>query len=145
MDRSNDKPETWANAALHKAVQSWADPAAAQYDRKLTFEQVATLLLTDTPVVSDFNWWSHSVCAIDLVDGNAMRDTYRADSGKLADPAEFDRAWGTSSEAGGFGIRILNSWGDSWSDRGMGVLTGSKAVPDGAVAPRVVTPSMQTP
>jgi hypothetical protein len=38
-------------------------------------------------------------------------------------------------------IRIWNSWGDSWSERGMGVLEGQKAVPDGAVAPLVTMAS----
>jgi hypothetical protein len=108
MSRSNDKPETWANAATHKITEQWADLSAQEYDRDLTFDQVMTLLLSRIPVVTDFNWWSHSVCAIDPVE----------------------------VEAGSFGVRILNSWGDSWSDRGMGVLQGQKAIPDGAVAPR---------
>ena len=35
-----------------------------------------------------------------------------------------------------FTIRILNSWG-AWSDQGFGDLVGSKAIPNGACAPRV--------
>jgi hypothetical protein len=111
--RKYDKPEVWANAALHKVTEGWVDMAAAQYDRNLTFEQVVTCLLSRIPVVVDMNWWSHSILAIDAVE----------------------------IESGSYGIRILNSWGDSWSEKGTGVLQGSKAHPDGAVAPRVTTAS----
>jgi hypothetical protein len=111
--RSNDKPETWANAALHKVTEGWVDLDAAAYDRELTFDQVMTCLLCRVPVVGDFNWWWHSVC--------------------LLDPVEV--------EPGSFGVRILNSWSDSWGEKGLGVLQGAKAVPDGAVAPRVTTPA----
>lgn len=107
MSKANDKPETWANAALHKVTEGWVDMSADAYDRKLSFQQVATCLLLNVPVVVDFNWWSHSVCAIDLVE----------------------------IEKGSFGVRILNSWGDGWSEQGTGVLQGNKARPDGAVAP----------
>ena len=31
-------------------------------------DQLVTCLLPNIPVVSDFNWWSHSVCTMDLVD-----------------------------------------------------------------------------
>ena len=112
--RSNDNANTWANAAKHKITAGFIDLAAAQYDRQLTFEQLATCLLNRIPVVVDFNWWSHSVCALDLVE----------------------------VEKGSFGIRIWNSWTDSWSDRGMGVLQGSKAHPDAAVAPYATLPSV---
>jgi hypothetical protein len=113
MEKSNDNPATWVNAALHKVTAGWVDLQAAQYDRELTFDQVGTLLLSRVPVVGDFNWWSHSVCLLDLVE----------------------------TSPGEFGVRILNSWSDSWSDRGMGILKGSQAVPDGAVAPLVTTAS----
>ncbi len=36
-------------------------------------------------------------------------------------------------------IRIWNSWGDSWSDKGMGDLENGKAWPDDAWVPRVMT------
>jgi hypothetical protein len=80
-------------------------------DANIVKHQLATCLLLNIPVVTDFNWWGHSVCAVRLVKRNP------------------------------FTIRIWNSWGDSWSDSGMGDLTGSKAIPDGAVAPRVMTAS----
>jgi hypothetical protein len=140
--RSYDKPEVWSNAALHKVTEGWVDVAVQQYDRTLTFDQEGTLLLSDEPVVKDENWWSHSILGLDLVDGSSQRGLTRADSGKLASAAEFDLIWGMSDPVtGGFGVRIWNSWGDGWSDRGMGILTGNKAVSDGAVAPRVTSAS----
>jgi hypothetical protein len=145
MDRSNDNPAMRENAKLHRIVEGWIDLAAAQYDRKLTFDQYATCLLVNEPCVADFNWWSHSVCAIDLTDGNTdkARKEARAKSGKKATTAEYEQMWGVDDPyTAGFGIRIWNSWGDSWSDRGMGTLTGSRAVPDGGVAIRTTTPSM---
>jgi hypothetical protein len=115
-DRSlkHDTAEMRANAALHKVVEGWIDLDEAQYDRNLTWDQVITCLLLRIPVVGDFNWWGHSIL--------------------LLDPVEV--------EPGSFGVRIWNSWGDSWSDRGMGILRGSKAIPDGAVGLRTATPSI---
>lgn len=110
VNLANGTAECWANAALYKPVEAWADLASPQDVRDLTFDQMATLLLQRIPVVVDLYWWSHSVCAMDLVE----------------------------TSPGQFGIRILNSWSDSWGDQGTGVLAGSKAIPDGAVAPTVV-------
>lgn len=98
MSRSNDNAAMRAEAALHKYTGSWNDMQPND-DRAL-----ATCLINDDPVIVDFNWWGHSVCACKLV------------------------SWKPLS------IWILNSWGDSWSDNGMGVLSGSKASPDGQVA-----------
>lgn len=109
--RNHDKPEVWADAAKHKIAEDWMDLTRDVYDRDLSFDQLATCLLAGIPCVVDFNWWAHSVCAIDLVE----------------------------VESGSFGIRILNSWGDSWSENGTGILRGSKAIPDGAMAVRAVT------
>ena len=102
-------PAVWADAAERKITEDYVDLARDVYDQNLTFDQVATCLLLNIPCAVDFNWWSHSVCALDLVE----------------------------TSPGSFGLRIWNSWGDSWSDRGMGVLSGSKAIPDGALATRV--------
>lgn len=109
MSRGNDKPEAWANAALHKITEDWVDLTRDVYDQNLTFEQVATCLLSNVPCATDFNHWSHSVCSIELVE----------------------------VEAGSFGLKILNSWTDQWGEKGTGILRGSKAIPDGAVALRV--------
>lgn len=110
MSRSHNNERTWENAARHKPTEGWVELDAPIYDRDLTFDEVMTCLLNRIPVPSDFNWWGHAVCAVD--------------------PVEVER--------GSFGIRIWNSWRDSWGTLGMGVLRGSKAVPDNAVAPRVV-------
>lgn len=106
--RSLDTPAAWENAKQYRFIEAWNDLAVAQYDRSMTFEQVATCLLNGIPVIVDFNWWSHSVCAIDLVEVSS----------------------------GSFGLRIWNSWSDGWSEGGTGVLSGSRAIPDGATAPR---------
>lgn len=108
MSRANDKPETWANAGLHKFTE-WMDLADSGAAVK---QQLVTALLCGLPVVVDYNWWSHSVCAIDLVSLNPFR------------------------------IRIWNSWGDGWSENGTGILEGSKALPNGALAARVMTGSL---
>ena len=101
--RSNDKPETWTNAARFKFME-WMD-----LDHGQMKAQLVTCLLNCIPVISDFNWWSHSVCTIDLVSVSP------------------------------FQTRIWNSWGDSWSENGTGILEGSKAMPDDAWGTRVMT------
>lgn len=120
MSRNYDKPETWANAALHKVTEGFIDLDQAQYDRNLSFQQVLTCLVRRIPVIGDFNWWGHSVCLLDAVDvspGKSNRDPSR------------------------YGVRLINSWTDNWGTNGTGVLTGSKAIPDGATAPRAVVVS----
>ena len=106
VSRSNDTPEMRNNAALHKFTE-WRD-----LDPDNMKAQLVTCLLMGFPVVSDFNWWRHSVCTVDLVS---------------IDP---------------FKTRIWNSWGDSWSDNGMGLLEGRKAIPDGALVCLTQTPSV---
>jgi hypothetical protein len=141
MDRGNDKPETWANAALHKITEEWADLSQAQYDRNLTFDQMMSCLLSRVPVVIDENWWSHSICAIDPVETNSS--TFRDEFGKLMQWANLAAMEKDAYDmTGGFGPRIWNSWGDEWSDKGTGILAGSKGIPDGAVAPRSTVPSV---
>lgn len=110
MSRSNDNPNTWADAAKYRMVAGWVDLQAAQYDRQLSWNQVITCLFLGCPVVGDFNWWGHSVC--------------------LLDPVRISK--------GNWGVRIMNSWGPSWSDHGMGVLEGDKARPDSSVSNRVM-------
>ena len=101
MSRSNDNLAMRADAANHKFTE-WMDLDPEDMQR-----QLVTCLLNSIPVVSDFNWWAHSVCTLDLVSINPFR------------------------------TRIWNSWGDSWSKNGTGILEGSRAIPDGAIAPRV--------
>jgi hypothetical protein len=120
MNRNNNRPEVWENALLHRVTEGFIDLDAAQYDRKLSFQQVLTCLLRNIPVIADFNHWGHSVCLMDAVDvapNKSNRDESR------------------------YGVRLINSWTDNWGTRGTGVLTGRKAIPDGATAPRAVVVS----
>lgn len=105
MSRSNDNAAMSADAVKHKFTD-WRD-----LDPNNMKAQLVTCLLLGFPVVSDFNWWSHSVCSIRLVSINP------------------------------FITEIWNSWGDSWSSNGVGQLTGSKAIPDGALVAMVASAS----
>lgn len=134
-----DTPETWADAAKHKVIEGWWDLNLAQYDRNLTWAQVMTCLLNRIPLVCDFNWWGHSVAGVKPVNGARMRKQTRSDNGKLLSLKKFELAWGMNNPiTRGFGMTIWNSWSDSWGDKGMGDLAGSKAIPDGSVAVRTV-------
>jgi len=70
--------------------------------------QVLTCLLLGYPIAGDFPWWSHSVCIVDIISLMPLI------------------------------LLIWNSWGDIWSENGMGQLKGDKAIPKGgAIALRV--------
>jgi hypothetical protein len=81
-------------------------------DLPQTFDALATQVLLGFPVAIGLNWWSHEVTAVSLV--------------KL-------------DGSGRYGMMIDNSWGEGWGTKGRGVLTESKATPDDAVSPRLVT------
>lgn len=110
MQRSNVNEAMWQDAAAHR-VTEWMDldPDSSTY-----IDQFVTCLLSGIPVVSDFNWWGHSVCTLDLIQ---------------IDPADI---------VGSIQTDIWNSWGDTWSEKGIGRLKGRRAIPDGAIAPRVM-------
>lgn len=55
--RDLDSPTVWQEAKSYK-VTEWMDLDPRNAD------QLITCLLLDIPVVSDFNWWEHSVCSI---------------------------------------------------------------------------------
>lgn len=112
-DLSKGTVACWENAARHKAGEAWVDVAAPVWNRDLSFDQVATCLLLGQPVICDFDWWGHSVCALDLVE----------------------------VEPGSFGLRIVNSWAGWGDDMGMAVIRGGQAVPSNATALRTVTAS----
>ena len=103
---SRDTPAVREAAAKFKVTEDWVDLTRDIYDQNLSFDIVASLLLSNIPVAGDFNWWSHSVMLCDVVE----------------------------VESGSFGIRFRNSWGDSYGSLGFGVLQGSKANTNGAVA-----------
>ncbi|MBN9522261.1 hypothetical protein J0H58_27710 [bacterium] len=106
MSRSYNTAAVWEVAKLNRVADQVVDLTRAVYDRNLSFDLVVSLLLVNVPVQIDLNWWSHSVCAIDV----------------------------DEVEPGSFGIVIQNSWTDAWGDRGLGTLQGNRAIPDGAVA-----------
>jgi hypothetical protein len=113
MSRSNDRPETWANAANYKIVDGWMDLQPPVYDRNLTLDQLFTCLLLRIPCPTDHNWWGHSICTLD--------------------PVEIDSSL-PLNDANRWGTRIWNSWRHSWGTRGKGILRGRKCIPDGATA-----------
>lgn len=141
MSRQYDTAETWAEAAKYKIVDQWADLQTPAYDRKLSKQQVVTMILSGYPVAGDFMWWGHSVCILRIINGVAQFGRCRLDSGKLLnDVIQFDKVWGTNTFTGGLSTGIINSWTDSWGKKGIGILTGNQAFPDGAVGPTTVLP-----
>jgi hypothetical protein len=113
-NRSYHTQEMLGNAALHKITEGVYDVARQVWDQELTQDQIDTLLLSNVPMALDFNWWSHSVCGLAVVE----------------------------VEPGDFGRVIWNSWGDSWSENGLAVLRGKKKLADGAVALFSTTPTL---
>lgn len=107
-----DTPQLRENMKSNRVTEGFIDLNVPAYDRNLTLDQVLTLLVMRVPVMVDFNWWTHSVCALDPVE----------------------------VEPGAFGLRIVNSHGTDYESQLM-VLTGSKAIPQGAVGLRVITAS----
>jgi hypothetical protein len=138
--RSNDTPAMRAEMNKYKVLEGYWDLDAAAHSRNLSFAQTITLLLCRIPVIQDHNWWGHSICGADPVDGAQQWGLSRAETGKLLAMSEFDAVWGmTDPVLAGTGILIWNSWGEGWGERGMGLLSGRKAIPDGASAPRVAS------
>lgn len=85
------------------------------YDLQVrNFDQMTTCLLNLLPVPIGLNWWGHEVCAMDPV----------------------------MISAGKFGVRIRNSWGDSYGEKGFAVLTEAKGTADDQCAPRVTIASV---
>lgn len=122
---------TWPQQAMERSLAAesnkamWADAARSKittfmdlHTRDPQFiDQFVTCLLLNMPVVSDFNWWGHSVCTLRLVQ---------------IDPADI---------VGSIQTDIWNSWwtswtwgqGQEWSEDGIGRLQGRRAIPNGAV------------
>lgn len=108
MSKSNDNDAMRENAKLHRFTE-WYDLEPKNLDH------FVTAMLNNWPVVSDFDWWGHSVCTMSLENvGDNVSDL---------------ETW------------ILNSWGDGWSANGAGKLKGKKALPDAMLAARVATAS----
>lgn len=114
---------TWPEKSMSRSNDTPAMRADAKQHQLIEFmdldeggenlkRQMATSLLNNIPYASDHSWWSHSILAVRLI------------------------AWKPTIK-----VRIWNSWRDDWSDKGMGDLEGSRAVPQGAISIRVVNPS----
>lgn len=113
MSSAYDNAATWENAAKYKTTFEYADLTRNVWDHKLTLDQLVSVLLTNQgAAMCDFNWWGHSVCAIDFVE----------------------------VEAESFGLVIINSWTDGWGDNGIAVLRGNRMIPDGCIALVGATP-----
>lgn len=142
MSRSNDTPAMRENAKLHIVTGSWADLAAAQYDRNLSFDQSMTCLLSNDPNAEDFNWWGHSVCILDAVLMPAALRLHLM--GATPDFASLDlhNEQDMQVMAEAFGKRGINSWTDSWGNLGEFVLSGKKMMSDGAVSLTSSMPSV---
>jgi hypothetical protein len=105
----------WEVAKEYRVSEGFVDLAPPAYDRDLTVHQIISCFLNRIPVISDYNWWGHSVCGLWAYD-------YKPSLPKN-NPNRYAA------------VEILNSWGN-WSRRGRGILKDSKAFPNGASAPR---------
>jgi hypothetical protein len=126
MARTHDKEETWENAKRHRISEDWIDLDQSVYDRNMTTLQHGSCLLLNNPCPTDRNWWGHSTCDVDVVDGTASFD-----AGVLA-VQEFDIRWATDVTAG-YGRRTLNSWTEGWGTNGLGVIAGTRALANSSV------------
>lgn len=118
MRREHDNPMTWEEAEKYKLTEGFIDLEVSHpADAELSVKQTGSCLLQLIPAVADYNWWGHSVIAIGLKDHNPRLPA--------TNPMRY-------------GVWILNSWGNSWGERGRGLLTENKAWPNGGCAPRSV-------
>lgn len=108
MSRQYDNATTWNEAKQYRITEDYVDLTVNVWEENLTYDQYITCLLMNLPVQSDFNWWGHSVCSVDVdwLDGEAVP-------------------------------RIINSWA-GWGEEGFATLQGKRAIPDGAVSTRGV-------
>jgi hypothetical protein len=106
--KGKDTPELRAAMALNKVTEDWVDLTRQVYDQNLTNKQIATCSFSNIATPEDFNHMAHSVCGIRHV----------------------------RLEPGAWGRLFLNSW-KNWGRYGLGVLRGTKAIANGAVAVRL--------
>lgn len=122
-EHGDPSSQFWPQQSMSRSNDNpatWANAALHKITEWMDLEprnvrQMATCLCNDIPDVIDLNWWGHSVCACRLIRWNGGKNIK---------------------------IRIWNSWGDSWKAAGMGDLEGNQAVPDGQIAPRVLSASV---
>ena len=114
-DNGVSSEKLWPNAQINRKYnteESKQDALKYQikdwYDLKpRNLNELFTCLLLRIPVAVGLNWWGHEVYFCDLV----------------------------ILSNGGYGIRFRNSWGGEYGDNGFSILTGSKMLPDDAIAP----------
>ncbi len=113
-----DSPSNLSSQA--EVIESRKHHVALESYECESFDEFATAWLLDWPCTVSYNWWSHVVMACDLVE----------------------------IEAGSFGVRIRNNWGD-WgakNDHGVSgyqVLREGHGTPSGGFAFRQVTSSIK--
>lgn len=129
-----DTPANWAEAAKYKIEENFIDLLRDVYEQNLTFDQVATCAFNNEMMAVDFNWWSHSIMGCDVVDLSAQ--VVRGANGKKASLKFRTKVMDMTA---GFGLRIRNSWTDTYGEKGFAVLSGTKCIPDGAIAIRTAT------
>lgn len=116
MSRAFNTAANWEAAKEFRPTEGFVDLSRPQYDRQLNVHQIISCYLNRIPVISDFNWWMHSVC------GLWFYDVYK--NKPKSDPTRY-----AANE-------ILNSWAKGWGQNGRGILKDRKAFPDAASAPR---------
>jgi hypothetical protein len=133
--RSLETDAVKAEREKFKVAEWWEVPQRG-------FDTMMTLLLHEIPVFIGLNWWSHEVCAVDpvIISASAVNESHAAAKERYKHLPSAERDPLIERAASKYGTRIWNSWGDSWSDEGMGLLNESKSTPDDAGAPSVSTP-----
>lgn len=128
--KSNDKPETRANALLHRVSEPWMDMDPPVHSRNMSEDQSMTCLFNRQSIIMDLNHWGHSVAGMDPVLTSEDKGLLATDFESL----DLDLEKDLRIYEAAFGKRFINSWTDSYGDLGEGVLTGSKAIIDGGAA-----------
>lgn len=112
-----DTEETREMSKNFRITEGFLDLSLKPYDMSLQFKQFVSCLLANIPCAMDFMWMGHSMTGMDVVRASNQYE--------LTDM----RSWG---------VRVWNSWKQSWGYRGSGVILGKKCVPDGGIAVRNV-------
>ncbi len=106
ISRAYDTPQA-AQARQRYKITQWLDLQPGNMN------QVATMLLNNIPIAVGYDWWSHEVTLLDLVEVSP----------------------------GVFGVLIWNSWGADWPSagaNGFSILSGRRMLPDDGQAPYMV-------
>jgi hypothetical protein len=102
------------DAALYRVSEDFVDLQQPVWYQNLPFETVGTCLQSGRPCALDYNFMSHSVCGIKLV---------QIEKGSTIDS---------------LGIMVLDSHGLQKGDQGRWIIRGRRAIPDGAIAVNTV-------